>query len=92
MKTTPQTTIIIYIATLFEKPGKLHSDDFYGRLPPTLPPHPGFYFIYYSIYDFLLVGKLLKKFTSTLEPSTETMKKNRSTCNCSIVQLKLTSG
>lgn len=37
MKTTPQTTIIIYIATLFEKPGKLHSDDFYGRLPPTLP-------------------------------------------------------
>lgn len=44
-----------------------------------------------SVYVFILIGKLLKTCTSTIRAKHRMMKET-STCNCSIVQLKLTSG
>lgn len=49
------------------------------------------FFLSNSVYDFILIGNLLKTCISTNGAKHRKMKET-STCNCSIVQLKLTSG
>lgn len=49
------------------------------------------FFLSNRVYDFTLIGQLLKTRTSTIEAKHRMMKET-STCNCSIVQLKLISG